>query len=132
MLVLTRRVGESIRIGDGVRLTVLSTLRAHTTVSLIVPVHITIADDADTPLQPMKLRERDRRYRVAMMAGDSLRIETGIVVCFGGYLPTTSRVRGRGQQVRIGIHAPREVPVHREEVYWRIKRGEPVACRGRH
>ncbi len=52
MLILTRRVGESVYIGDDVRLTVLGV---------------------------------------------------------------------RGTQVRIGINAPKEVPVHREEIYYRIK-----------
>jgi len=52
MLILTRRIGESVYIGDEVRLTVLGV---------------------------------------------------------------------RGTQVRIGINAPRDVPVHREEIYYRIK-----------
>ena len=52
MLILTRRIGESVHIGDDIRLTVL-----------------------------------------------------GI----------------RDSQVRIGINAPKEVPVHREEIYYRIK-----------
>jgi len=52
MLILTRRIGESVYIGDEVRLTVLGV---------------------------------------------------------------------RGAQVRIGINAPKDVPVHREEIYYRIK-----------
>lgn len=53
MLILTRRTGESLQIGDNIKLTVLSV---------------------------------------------------------------------RGNQVQIGVEAPSEVPVHREEVYERIKR----------
>ena len=34
----------------------------------------------------------------------------------------------RGDTVRLGIQAPREVPVHRREVYERIQK-DPPACR---
>lgn len=32
----------------------------------------------------------------------------------------------RGDKVRLGVEAPKEVPVHRREVYDAIARGEPI------
>lgn len=130
MLILTRRVGESIRIGDGVRLTILSKLRAHLTVALAVPSNVAITDDTNMAVKPVRRRHRrGKRYLIAIMVGDSLRIGDEVVVFFGDGVFGGWQSLMCGQQLRVGIDAPREIPVHREEIYQRIQRGEPAPHR---
>lgn len=59
-----------------------------------------------------------RRTGESFMIGDDIRITV---------------LNARGSQVRIGIDAPKDTPVHREEIYQSIQQGhaasddEPVA-----
>lgn len=46
----------------------------------------------------------------------------GETLIIGDDAAITATILGvRGNQVRIGINAPKDVPVHREEIYHRIK-----------
>jgi len=53
-----------------------------------------------------------RRVGETLMIGDSV---------------TVTVLGVKGNQVRVGITAPKDVAVHREEIYQRIQRGEDAA-----
>lgn len=52
-----------------------------------------------------------RRVQEALMVGDDVTITVLSI---------------KGNQVRLGINAPRSIEVHREEIYHRVKQGAEV------
>jgi sRNA-binding carbon storage regulator CsrA len=120
MLVLTRRAGESIRIGEAVRLTLQSRVRAHLTVVLRAPARLPIVDDTGARLSSTRTDRRISHYLIALIAGDWLRFGTDVFVRFGDGGPCDQATGTHGPQLRIAIDAPRTIAVHREEVYLRI------------
>jgi carbon storage regulator len=124
MLILTRGVRQSIRIGDGIRLTLLSKQHDLASVCLDTPSETWVIDDGNTVLKPTKQEHQRKRYYLYVLLGDSIQIGDDVVVVIGACPPWKLEDTTRRDQIRIGISAPRDIPVHREEVYRRIKRGD--------
>lgn len=58
---------------------------------------------------------RDSGLVLSRLMGEAIMIGDDIVIDF---------LAVKGEAVRVRVRAPREIPVHREEVYWKIKEDE--------
>lgn len=115
MLILNRRVGETICIGDDVCVTVYDKLRYHVTMGVIAPPSAKLFY-GDTCLRPAVLPDGERFYLISMLSTEAFRIDdVELKVSFSpSYLgagPTRKR------QVRVAIDAPPSVSVDREEIH---------------
>lgn len=117
MLLLTRRVGETIYIGDAIRVTVHDRLRYHVTLGVIAPVHMPL-HYGGAALAPAVLPGGERLYLVTLLACETLRI--GPVELHADFhIPFPKGDPRRERLVRIGIEAPKEISILREELYLR-------------
>jgi carbon storage regulator len=75
------------------------------------------------------LREHNnmpKKNKELVMLVITRRPKESIFIELDGKLVKITLLTIRGNQAQIGVDAPREVPVHREEIYNRIKEGEPL------
>ncbi len=115
MLVLNRRIGQSIYIGDDVCVTVFGRRRHHTTIGVLAPPEVCVTY-ADPAVRPRVLESGAHFYLLTLLTGEGFVVgDAEVRVKFKGLgMPTLG---AQSKQVRIAIQAPAHVQVHREEVY---------------
>jgi carbon storage regulator len=120
MLVLTRKPGEKIIVGTNCQVEVVSVERGVVKFALyanqpvtLMPgdVHIEVGGDGS---QPVRIT---RKVDDSVVIGDDLALQVEVLV-----------VSVKGEAVRIGVKAPRDVQVYREEVWEEIRRQNVAAA----
>ena len=115
MLTLTRRVGESIRIGQTTCITVYDRLRYHVMLGVLTPPDQELRVGAE-PVRAAVLPDGGSFRLLTLLSGEDFTLgEARIEVRFRPtYLGASSPLR---RQIKICIAAPRDVLVLREELH---------------
>lgn len=110
MLILTRKKGQRVEIGDDIAVIVLGIHAKQ--------IFIEVRAPAGVVLHSEESQQRFARGATlpAISAGQRLAIGADVTVAFFGV---------HAHQARLGIQAPRHIPVHRDEVADRIRAGVP-------
>jgi sRNA-binding carbon storage regulator CsrA len=115
MLTLTRRVGESIYLGDDTCLTVYDRLRYHVLIGVLAPDRMLVACNAQI-VRPAALPGGERFYLLTLLSGDEFTV--GEARVFVRFRPTFLSAQSmQRRQMKVSVDAPTTLPVLREEVY---------------
>jgi sRNA-binding carbon storage regulator CsrA len=127
MLLLNRRIGQTVYIGDDVCATVFAKLQERTTIGVLAPASAAVRF-AGAVMTPSVLDSGERFYLLALLSGEGFTIDaTEIRVKFGS--ARRPPLGARSKHVQLAIQAPAHVAVYREEVYAQIQeleRSSPV------
>ena len=126
MLILNRRVTETLMVGDNVTVTVMGIKGNQVRLAVKAPKSTAIhREEVSARIQ----KERENSPIVALISTDEekttgmliLTRRVGETLLIGDDV-TLTPWGIKGGQVRIGIEAPKDVAVHREEIYARIQK----------
>ena len=117
MLILTRRIGETIYIGETICLTVYDKLCFHVMLGVLAPPNASLLINGVTQRAAV-LGDGAHFYLLTLLSQD--RFTVGEAEVHVAFKPTYLGMAAlRNRQVRIGVEAPRSVNVDREEIYAR-------------
>ncbi len=119
MLVLSRKMNEHIIINDDIAVTVLRFTGASVRLGIRAPgdtrvlrLEISGPEAEIKPLEGDEIHKGDGMLVLSRRRDEAIRIGPWI---------TITVVEVRGDKVRLGIEAPKEFPVHRNEVYAQVR-----------
>lgn len=109
MLILTRRVGESLIVADDVKITIRIIHKNKVKLKIKAPNKVLNQILNNQSLLPKAINNIELSRNI----GETLAISNDVKIIVFGV---------QGNQVRIGVNAPKNIPVHREEIYERIQK----------
>lgn len=115
MLTLTRRVGESVYLGDDTCLTVYDRLRYHVLIGVLAPERMQVACNTHA-VRPATLPGGERFYLLTLLSGDDFTVgDARVQVRFRPTFLSAQSMQRR--QMKVCIDAPPALRVLREEIY---------------
>ena len=135
MLILTRRENEILMIGDYISIKVLSVEKKKITIEISFPKNIPIykpEKDIWRISEEQKKVFYDNKINYKKIGKNTKEISIDVEgkLCIGSTISIKVKHTG-GKQTKISIDCPKEIAVHREEIYKKAKAGIPFIKKGK-